>query len=545
MRHLALICLLPLVLVGCSGSGSSESTSDLVGVLEAPPPFSAADTTFWWNETVFYEIFVRSFADSDGNGIGDLRGIIGKLDYLNDGNPNSTTDLGVGAIWLMPIFPSPSYHGYDVVDFKSVHPAYGTLEDFRELVYEAHRRGIRVILDLPLNHTSKEHVWFREASKGPSNNLRNFYVWQPTQPRWTSPWGSPVWYSSGPDFYYALFWSGMPDLNYNSPDVVFTMKEVIRFWLQDMDVDGFRLDGVKHLVEEGPIQEHTESTHDLLRRAHIYYKSVKPDAMTVGEIWDAPEKIVPYVGREVDMGLEFTTAEAMLQAALEGRRTPVETAHARIVNVYPQNQYGTFLSNHDQNRTRSVLGDDLNRTRSAATLLLTGPGVPFVYYGEEVGQGGTKPDENLRTPMQWSGERFAGFTRGFAPWAPAQADHHSYNVALMNSDPGSLLNHYRKLIHLRNRYNALHGGDWTPVACTDDRVYSFLRRDNGQNVLVVVNLSDERISKYSLTLEKGPLGPGLKARELYLEAPVYDPEITAEGGFTAYRPMAALPPTHR
>ena len=213
----------------------------------------------WWNDTTFYEIFVRSFYDSDGDGAGDLNGLIGKLDYLNDGDPTTTSDLGVTGIWLMPIMASPSYHGYDVTDYYQVNPEYGTNEDFKRLIEEAHKRGIRVIIDLVLNHTSAEHPWFIE-SQDPNSPKRDWYVWSDEEPQ------GKGWHpGKNGGYYYGYFGEHMPDLNYKNPAVTEEMQKVVRFWLEEMGADGFRLDAVKYLYEDGKRIEHTPATHEWLK----------------------------------------------------------------------------------------------------------------------------------------------------------------------------------------------------------------------------------------------------------------------------------------
>ncbi|MES2484846.1 MAG: alpha-amylase family glycosyl hydrolase, partial [Bacteroidota bacterium] len=198
--------------------------------------------TFWWNETVFYEAFVRSFKDSNGDGKGDIQGLISKLDYLNDGNPNTTTDLGVTGLWLMPIMQSPSYHGYDVTDYMAVEQDYGTNADFQQLITECHNRGIKVIIDLVMNHTSNQHPWF-VASTNPTSDKRDWYIWEDTNPGTPGPFGD-AWYQNNGAYYYGAFYSGMPDLNFNNPEVHQAFEDVSEFWLTDMHVDGFRLDAV-------------------------------------------------------------------------------------------------------------------------------------------------------------------------------------------------------------------------------------------------------------------------------------------------------------
>jgi glycosidase len=210
----------------------------------------------WWNDTVFYEVFLRSFYDSNGDGIGDINGLIEKLDYLNDGDPKTKTDLGITGIWLMPIFPSPSYHGYDVKDYYEINPDYGTMEDFNRLLEEAHLRGIRIVIDFVINHTSTEHPWFIEARKGEDSLYRNLYIWSEQKPDYLGPWGQPVWHANyDQTYYYGVFWSGMPDLNFENQEVTNEINRIAAFWLEDIGVDGFRVDGARHLIEDGDIQK--------------------------------------------------------------------------------------------------------------------------------------------------------------------------------------------------------------------------------------------------------------------------------------------------
>jgi len=289
-----------LALVGACVSPSAEptrssATAAPTATTKAPTPVSTTQVKpagtavgpFWWNDSVFYEIFVHSFYDSDGDGIGDLNGLVEKLDYLNDGDPATTDDLGITGLWLMPIAQSPSYHGYDVADYCAVDDEYGTNEDFRRLVDEVHRRGIRVIIDLVLNHTSSKHPWFQSARDDVNSPYRDFYIWSEQDPGYKGPWGAQAWHRSATGYYYGVFWEGMPDLNYDNPAVTAEMEEVIRFWLEDMGADGFRLDAVKHLIEEDRSQENTPATHEWLRGFYVFYKETNPDAMTVGEVWSS------------------------------------------------------------------------------------------------------------------------------------------------------------------------------------------------------------------------------------------------------------------
>ena len=353
----------------------------------------------WWNDHIFYEVFVRSFKDSDGDGIGDLQGLISMLDYLNDGDPQTDTDLGVTGLWLMPVAQSPSYHGYDVTDYLTIEEDYGTNEDFKRLMAEAHKRGMVVIVDLVMNHTSSEHPWFIE-SQNPSSPYRTWYIWDDSPLQYPSPWGTQVWHPLGDSYYYGLFWSGMPDLNYNNGEVTLAMREVIQYLLQEMGVDGFRLDAVRHLIENGPVQQNTPATHAWLEDFYRYVHTLSPDALTVGEVWDTTDAVVEYVGDEVDIAFEFDLAQAILTSIKDGDNQELITVQDRILESYGQGQYAAFLTNHDQNRVINQLQRNRERARIAATLLLTNPGVPFIYYGEEIGMRGIKPDEDIRRPMQ-------------------------------------------------------------------------------------------------------------------------------------------------
>lgn len=489
----------------------------------------------WWDNAVFYEVFVRSFADSDGDGVGDLDGLINNLDYLNDGDPNTTDDLGITGIWLMPISQSPSYHGYDVVDYYQVDDEYGSNEDFLRLMAEAHARGIRVIVDLVMNHTSSEHPWFQEA-QDPASAYRDWYVWA------DNPEG-PGWHETPNGFYYGYFWDGMPDVNVENEEATAALQDVIRFWLEEMGADGFRLDAIKHLIEDGRIIENTPATHEwLAQQFYPVVKSSNSEALTVGEVWSTTDDVVPYIGDEVDLAFEFSLATGILDSTVSERKVNVERAQTAVVDAYPSGQYATFLANHDQNRTRSVLLSD-EQAKVAATLQLLSPGVPFIYYGEEIGMQGEKPDENIRRPMQWNAE--GGFSEA-APWHPYFEDFAERNVAGQNEDPNSLLNHYRSLIALRNAYPVLQTGGWTMVETDHKSVYAFLRFAEEDAILVLVNLWRNPVEEYQLNLVRGPLPSDLSNAELLLgdnSQPLISPQInTQTGGFESYQPMPVLPP---
>jgi alpha-amylase len=467
----------------------------------APPaPRAEAKAADWWKDAVFYEVFVRSFEDSDGDGVGDLKGLIAKLDYLNDGNPSTGSDLGVDAIWLMPIFESPSYHGYDVSDYEHVKKEYGTNEDLDRLVAEAHKRGIKVVLDLVLNHTSDQHPWFRESARSPDSPRRDWYVWSATNPGWTQPWNpsQTTWYRRGDAWYYALFWSGMPDLNYRTPAVREEAKRIARAWLA-RGIDGFRLDAVRHLVEDGPGagQSGSPETHAFLKEFARAVREARPDAVLVGEVWSSTADIAAYYGTggdELQLLFDFPLAKAIVEGVQSRDSGRIAAVLEEVARAYPRGAVDApFLTNHDQIRVATQLENDPVKLRLAAAILLTLPGTPFVYYGEELGtqNGPGKEDEWKRTPMAWSATPPAGFTSAAEGWMPFAPGLEKANVAAEIRDDGSLLSRYRDLIRARKASPALSRGDLTLVR-SDPGVLAFLRRTGRETVLVVHNLSAER-----------------------------------------------------
>jgi alpha-amylase len=446
-----------------------------------------AATTDWWNDAVFYEIFVRSFQDSDGDGIGDLRGLIERLDYLNDGDSETHDDLGITALWLMPICKSPSYHGYDVTDYYAIEPDYGTSDDFRLLLDEAHARGIHVIIDLVLNHTSSSHPWF-QSSRESSSAYRDWYIWSDGLPGYVGPWGQRVWHFGEVAFYYGLFWSEMPDLNYNNPKVTLQMLDIVRFWLDEVGVDGFRLDAIRHLIEDGEQQLNTTATHSWLYGFRTVAKDWNSKAFLLGEVWDSPEEVVPYLDDQLDMCFEFELADAILNGVLNSRVSGIENALREILSIYPAGQYASFLSNHDQERVMTRLFNNEDKAKLAASILLTLPGVPFIYYGEEIGMTGAKPDELIRTPMQWSDAEAGGFTTG-TPWELLSEDRLGRNVAVQTDTADSLLSTYRALIQLRTENLVLRGGDLILVDTGHPSILSYLRMKDEALTWVLHNLS--------------------------------------------------------
>ncbi len=472
---------------------------------------SIAQSTYWWNDAVFYEVFVRSFKDNNGDGQGDLEGLTAKLDYFNDGDPSTHTDLGVTALWLMPIQQSPSYHGYDVTDYRTVEADYGTNQDFKDFIAAAHSRGIKVIIDYVMNHTSSQHPWFTNAAAS-LDNKRDWYIWQDPKPTNLGPWGQTVWHTrSTGNNYYGIFWSEMPDLNYNTPAVKEEMFDIARFWLEDMGVDGFRLDAVKYIDEDGTTLEDTPETIQFWKDFRTSYKSVNADAFAVGEAWTSTDKVAPYTNNNaLDYCFEFDMASAILTATNSGTATNVTALNNKInevISTYPFLQYGTFLTNHDMNRVMSQLGGNLVKAKLGAHLLLTLPGVPYIYYGEEIGMIGVSPDENRRTPLQWNSSAQAGFTTG-TPWRPINADYTTKNIETQKSDVTSLWNNYRKLIALRNNQAALRKGTYKSITSGTATVFSFLRQFEDENIVVASNMASGAASNVSLTLTSGGIAPG-------------------------------------
>jgi len=475
----------------------------------------------WAAETVFYEVFVRSFADSDGDGIGDLDGLRLRLDYL--------ADLGIRGLWLTPVFVAASYHGYDTIDYDHVDPVLGGDEALQRLLLAAHARGIRVLLDLVLNHTSAEHPWFVAARQG-DPRWRNWYVWRDAAPvpTWTQPWGTaPTWHPAGDSWYYGLFWSGMPDLDFTQPAVRAELTQVARQWLQ-RGADGYRLDAVRYLVETGPGagQADTPPTHQVLQQLAAELTAASPEALLLGEIWTDLETVATYLDRRPHLELHgafaFDLAGAILADVAAGRAKAFPEVLCRTARAFPPEALdATFLTNHDQDRVLTRLGGSLGQARVAASLLLTLPGVPFVYYGDEIGMrnGRGAGDLAKRAPMQWDSGPNAGFTAG-RPWQELEETAPSINVAAQQADPASLLAHYRRLIRLRQALPALARGDYRPlpVTCGAGSCFAFARRAGDELALVVVNLGRSTAAEVELQVADLPVCAGMPLALQPLEA---------------------------
>lgn len=517
-----------------------------------PPPVPGLPSgQRWWADRVFYEVFVRSFADSDGDGIGDLRGLTDRLDYLNDGDPATTDDLGVTGLWLMPVAESPSYHGYDVVDYRTVESDYGSNDDFRALVSAAHERGINVVVDFVINHTSVQHPWFVDA-RTPGSEHDDWYVWLDQPPGWAGPSGQTVWYPAGGRSYYGLFWEGMPDLNLENPKVTAELVDVARFWLEEMAVDGFRLDAAQHLIEEGASQVDTTATHAWLGGFRDGIHAIRPDALVLGEVFNTRLVSASYVDSgSLDLVFDFDLAGTIRNAARLGDAMSVVASLAELGARYPTGGVATFLSNHDQNRVMSELRGDFGAARSAAAVLLTAPGVPFLYYGEEVGLQGRKPDPEIRSPLPWTtAQPGRGFTSG-TPWEAFAPGVESATVGTQTANPDSLLSAYRDLVRLRGERPGLSGGTLIPASTDSPSVAAWLSVGSGETLLIVHNLSDEDLSGVGLTFGAGSLC-GVPTAEVLGAVPasaasdgpvgnVSGPDVRPDGGVDGYVPLDRLP----
>ncbi|MDH5607567.1 MAG: alpha-amylase family glycosyl hydrolase, partial [Anaerolineae bacterium] len=347
--------------------------------------------------------------------------------------------------------------------------------------------------------------------------------------------------AGGEGYYFGLFWGGMPDLNLENPAVTQEIYDIAAFWLEQ-GVDGFRLDAAKHLIEEGSNYSNTQATHTWWKAFRTYIKDINPEALILGETWDESVNVAKYVqGDEHDMDFDFGLAYGYVSAAARGQAIQANYPLRQNIELFPPNTFAAFLTNHDMNRVMSDLGDDPAKAKAAAAMLLTGPGTPFIYYGEEIGMLGTKPDEDIRLPMQWSAEEYAGFTSSI-PWRRLNLDYPGKNAALQSGEPGSLLSWYRRLIALRTQFPSLQTGDSFPISSKSPAVYSLLRTDGLRHVLVVINLGDKTTGDYALNLDTGPLPNGEYLAFSLIEAEVYPTLTIQEGGFSGYLPLPDLAP---
>ncbi len=494
-----------------------------------------ADDALWYKDAVFYELFVRAFADGDGDGIGDLRGLTARLDYLQW--------LGVDVLWLLPIFPSPLRDdGYDVSGYCDIHPDYGTLEDFRALMDEAHRRGLRVVVELIANHTSDQHPWF-QASRDPAHpnheKYRDWYVWSTTDQKYRD--ARIIFLDSEPSnwtydpvrdaYFWHRFFHHQPDLNYDNPGVQRAMLRTVQFWM-DLGVDGFRADATPYLYErDGTSCENLPETHGYLRRVRAFVEAYAPGTMLLSEANQWPEDVRPYFGNgdEFHMNFHFPLMPRIFMALAGADRTPIEQILARTPALPSGCQWAIFLRCHDEltlemvtpeerafmwevyapdprmrlnlgirRRLAPLLGNDRRRIELANSLLLTLPGSPVIYYGDEIGMGDNiwlDDRDGVRTPMQWDGSQNGGFSTATVGqlYAPLVAGpgygYESVNVAAQRAEPGSLLNRMREMVHVRKECPAFGRGDFALLAPAERAVLAYVRSYGDERVLVANNLS--------------------------------------------------------
>jgi alpha-glucosidase len=482
----------------------------------------------WWQKAVIYQIYPRSFQDSDGDGVGDLAGIDSRLDYVQS--------LNVDAIWLSPVYPSPMHDfGYDVTDYTAIHPMFGTMSDFDRLLAETHRRGMRLLMDYIPNHTSDEHPWFLESRSSRDNPRRDWYLWRDPAPdggppnNWLSVFGGPAWTfdEATGQYYNHQFVSQQPDLNYRNPEVQQAMLEVMRFWLEK-GVDGFRVDTIPRLVKDDRYRDeppdpdwdgvdpyysllhiHTRNVsglHDIIRRMRSLLDEY-PDRVLIGETYLTVQELMPYYGAELDeCHFPYNFQLIKLPWDARGIRDAVDTYEGLLpAGAWPN----WVLGNHDVHRVATRVGQA--QARVAAMMLFTLRGTPTLYYGEEIGMENVEiPPEFVqdppalkqpeiahilgrdpeRTPMQWDAGPNAGFTRaGVAPWLPVAPDHRRRNVAQQEQDPTSMLSLHRALTALRRAQPALHAGDYSPVRTGSQDIMAYRREAPGADpFLVVLNL---------------------------------------------------------
>jgi alpha-glucosidase len=483
----------------------------------------------WWQTGIIYQVYPRSFADSNGDGVGDLPGIIDRLDYLEW--------LGVDAVWISPIYPSPmADFGYDISDYTDVHPLFGTLADLDRLLAAAHRRGMRIILDLVPNHTSDQHPWFLESRSSRENPKRDWYLWKDPAPdggppnNWLSNFGGSAWAWDAltAQYYYHAYLQEQPDLNWRNPLVQHAMHDVMRFWL-DRGVDGFRVDVIWHLIKDENFRPNPPNpayrpgewpyrqllatyttdrpeVHDVIGGMRAVMDQYD-DRLLIGEIYLPLERLVTYYGTAgggCHLPFNFQLIEVPWHAP-----TIASTIDTYEAALPPHGWPNWVLGNHDKPRIKSRLGP--GQARVAAMLLLTLRGTPTLYYGDEIGMEAVPvaPDmvqdpweKNIpglglgrdpsRTPMQWDASPHGGFTSG-VPWLPLAADYQITNVAMERADPASLLTLYRRLITLRRAEPALKSGSYRRMA-TSERTLVYLRELSDRRWLIALNLSADPVT---------------------------------------------------
>ena len=486
----------------------------------------------WWQRGVIYQIYPRSYKDTTGDGIGDLNGIINCLDYLNNGSENS---LGVDALWISPFYPSPmADFGYDVSDYCNVDPFFGDLAVFDRLVAEAHRRGIKVIIDFVPNHTSDQHYWFRESRKSRDNPRRNWYIWRNARldgslpNNWGSAFGGPAWTwdDTTEQFYLHQFLKEQPELNWRSPEVAEAMMDVLRFWLE-RGVDGFRMDVVGMIIKDRELRDNPfnpdapanlppddiygrqlhlyngdqDEVHEILRDFRHLLDQYR-DRCAIGEVWYALPRWIKYYG-EHGGGLHLPINFSLMGQPWKAKaiRSSVDELEATLPPFAWPNY---VLGNHDAPRLASKIGEP--QARVAAMLLLTLRGTPTLYYGDELGMvNGIIPPDRIqdpqghrlgpernrdvgRTPMQWNDNPFAGFSSS-EPWLHVPPDFVSYNVAKQSTEFTSMLNLYRKLLWYRSSSPVLQGGSYRAVEAGEDSCFIYIRDHPMGRTLIALNFA--------------------------------------------------------
>ncbi|MDD6795584.1 MAG: alpha-amylase family glycosyl hydrolase [Clostridiaceae bacterium] len=448
---------------------------------------------------VYYELYVNAFADSDGDGYGDLNGVTENLDYLKD--------LGIDGIWLMPINASLSYHGYDVTDYYAINKRYGTEEDFKKLLDEAHKRDIKIIMDLVVNHTSSLNPWFTQACIDKDSKYRDYYRWVSPEDSENmnkddkSPWNSDVWSKDGDSYYYSIFYSGMPDLNYNNKEVRKEVKNIAKKYLE-LGVDGFRLDGAMHIYGNNEFKKQEDRKLDCNIQWWNEFASaceeINPSVYLVGEIWNDND-VFPEYAQPMDSKFNFTFRNEMFNAVKKG--TAVLDANGnlsdklqKILDQYKQydSNYidAVFAGNHDLDRTMSII-DNEDKAKLIANIYLTLPGNPYLYYGEEIGMKGSGKDEFKRMPFKWNEDnslpqtnwykKVSGMTEMTVSSTPS--------FEKQKDDSNSMYSHYKNLLQLRKSNNPLNDGTYESFKVNSNDVMAYKREANGETVYVLHNLS--------------------------------------------------------
>ncbi len=477
---LAIIFLILVFTVSCKKEYKVEITEDLkANIIDD-------------NYRTYYQVFVGSFSDSNNDGIGDLKGLINRLDYLNDGDPNSGKSLGITGIWLSPIMPSPSYHKYDVTNYYEIDPQFGSIDDFKKLIEETNKRGIKVIIDLVINHTSEWHPWFRELKKAYQNNTnskyKDYYVVVNEDERDLNKIYYPVY--SGSSYYYeGNFSSSMPELNFDNDDVKEEIKDIIKYWL-DLGVGGFRLDAAKY------VYLHEEDKNiDFWAWFMNEATKIKEDVYVVGEVWSSESGILPYYANFNNFDFEMSENYGLISQAAKATISvtdyleSVKSYQNKVLNINKDAILSPFISNHDMDRSAGYLSVDDHIMQMAASLYLLLPGNPFIYYGEEIGMKGSRgnanTDANRRLGMLWGDKDKVKDPAGTTYKKDLQTNG-TVKEQLKNKD--SLVNHYKKLIMIRNAFPEISRGLFTTLKIYDTiTLGGFVSTYQGETVVVIHN----------------------------------------------------------